>query len=178
MILNMLQQSLRNCFVRAGIRRLNNNSLRNLSRTIIRNSDNSTVRNIRMSEEMGFELGGCDLQTLGMECQILYFPSPGRNTNLDLDQLLNSVDDEHVLHALRTQTDNSLVSGEHPSVHECLLGGLFVVQIAQDDTGAANYQFAWCIVCCDFFAFWCHNAGFEAGDQGAGGTEEDVVGMG
>jgi hypothetical protein len=65
-VLNILHKSLGNRFVRSCAGGLHNNGLGNFSCTIIRNSDNGTVRDIGVGQDMGFEFGRRNLQTLGM----------------------------------------------------------------------------------------------------------------
>jgi hypothetical protein len=98
-------------------------------------------------------------------------------THLDLYQFLDAVDNEYVLCALRADTYNGLVSSAHPTILECLFGGLLVVQITQDNAWTSDNKLAWCVIFCDFFALWCHDSSFKSRDQGARRTEEDVVRM-
>lgn len=73
-----------------------------------------------------------------------------------------------MLEALRAYTNDSLISGTHPSVHECLFGGFFVVQIAQHDTRASDHQLAWRVIRCDFLVFRRHDACLDSREQGTG----------
>lgn len=65
-VLNILHKSRGDRFVRSCASGLHNNGLGNFSCAIIRNGDNSTVRDIGVGEDMGFKFGRRDLQTLGM----------------------------------------------------------------------------------------------------------------
>jgi hypothetical protein len=134
-----------------------------------------------VGEQVGFEFGWGDLVTLKMSFISLAPNGLSQTvnciTNLDLDQFLNPIDDEYVLCALRAETYYGLVSGAHPTIFECLFGGLVIVQIAQDNTWTSDNELAWCVVLCDFFAFWCHNSCLESWNQSARGAEEDIVRM-
>ena len=67
-VFNILHESMGDRFIRPCRGGLDNDGLGNLSGAIIWNSDNSTVGDIGVGEDMGFEFGRCDLQTLGMAC--------------------------------------------------------------------------------------------------------------
>lgn len=142
--------------------RLDHNRLGDLPSRMIRHSDNSAVSHSRMGQEMSLELCRSHLQTL------------------DFDQLLDTVDDEDVLGARGwVGTHNGLVTRVHPAVAEGLGRGLVVVEVSQDDVGAASDQLAWCVQRRDVLAgFGRDNTDFQAGDQTARGAEHHIVGVG
>ena len=69
-----------------------------------------------------------------------------RESYLDFDKLLDPVDDEDVVFALWTLADDGFVAGPQPPVLKSLFVRLLVVQVAQDDCGPAEEEFAWFVV--------------------------------
>lgn len=62
--MNVLLDRFGSLFVRASGRGLDDNSLGNFAGGIVGNSDDGTVCDGRVGEEVRLELGGCDLQSL------------------------------------------------------------------------------------------------------------------
>ena len=84
---------------------------------------------------------------------------------LDLDQLLDPVDDEHVLVAFGRLPEHGFVSSAHPAILKGFFGGLLVVQVSENNRRRSNDEFAWLIVACDLDSFRCQQLSFEAGKQ-------------
>ena len=59
-------------------------------------------------------------------------------TYLDLDQLLDTIDDEDVLVALGRLSEHSFVSSAHPAVLKGFFRGLLVVQVPEDNGRRPN----------------------------------------
>lgn len=82
-----------------------------------------------------------------------------------------------MFNALGAQTDDGFISGAHPSILEGFFGGLLVVQIAQNNTWAANNQLTGCIIGSDLFAVWGNDARLNTRNKCSRRTEGNICGM-
>ncbi len=98
---------------------------------------------------------------------------------LDLDELLQPVDDGDVLVAARLLGHDDLVAGAQPAAvlvpDEGLVGGLFVVEVAQHDRGRLHEQLARLAVLGDLLAVGVDDLAPCAGHERAGCSCDDVV---
>lgn len=96
-VFNVLQKGLCDLFLRNALclGGRNDESPRNLARLDARDADYSAVGHEGMLEEVGLELCGCDLMSL--HNMSLHTSTPGGNTYLDFDELLEAVHDDQLL---------------------------------------------------------------------------------
>lgn len=97
------------------------------------------------------------------------------NTDLDLDEFLDSVDDDNMLVAFRTQADHGFVTCTQPSVLEGFFVGRLVLEVAENDAWATNDEFSGCVVSGYFISFWGDNSCFDPRNKASGCSIKDVA---
>ena len=97
---------------------------------------------------------------------------------LDFDQFLYPIDHPDVLIPIRRLADLNLVTRPHEStfrhVHKRLTGGLFVLQVPQDDAGRLDQELSCLVVARDLVSFYAHDLGLVAREQAPRRPEPDI----
>lgn len=79
-------------------------------------------------------------------------------TNLDLDELLDTIDNIHMLMAFGALPDNSLITSVHPPVDEGLFSGFLVVEVSKDDARTFDHEFTGGVIFVNLLPFRSDNA--------------------
>ena len=133
--------------------RLDNESFGQFTRSIVRDRYHSRVGHGRVSQEMCFELGGSDLETLEASVSTAYQRLLIGSAYFNLNQFFDSVNNEDMLCAFRPNSHHSFVSGPNPSILEGLSSRCLVVEIAQNDAWRLDDEFARFVVFGDLRSF-------------------------
>lgn len=96
-------------------------------------------------------------------------------TYLDLDELLDSVNDEHMFVPTRRLSDDSFVTSVHVAILEGLFVGFVIVQITQNDRRRFDKQFTRLVVSGHFVSLGSDNLALNAWKYGAARAEPNVV---